>query len=237
MINLAICDDEVIYINEITDLIQNNIFNNMQYSIKSFKSGEELLDYVKNSIIDILFLDIEMKNLNGIETAKELKKYLPDCIIFFVTSYNNYITDVFRLNSFQFLQKPINHVDFKYDFNRALEKYKVDHTFIDVKANGFLRNISINEIYYIEVITREIRIHLKDEVVIHTGKISIYEEKLKMFGFAKTHKSYLVNLSKIECIENDSINFKRIEDNVPIGRKFKKEFMNEYHKYMIGRCI
>lgn len=237
MISITICDDEKAYIDKISNLIKDNTPNEIKYEINTYFSGEDLLSSVNDCKIDILFLDIEMKELNGIETAKELKKYFPDCIIFFVTSYNNYITDAFRLNSFQFLQKPINYDDFKYDYNRALEKYKNNHIYIEVKSNGNIRKIPVANIKYVEVFVREIKIHLDGLVIEHNGKFSDYEEKLQMADFSKTHKSYLINLSQVEVIEKNNVKLKGISDYIPIGRNYKKQFMDEYHKYMIGRCL
>lgn len=237
MLNIAICDDEECYLNELSILINENTLSDVQYTLNTYKSGEELLKGIEKDKVDILFLDIEMNGINGIETGKIIKQNNPNCIIFFVTSHNNYITDIFRLDSFQFLQKPINKEDFKYDYDRAITKYKNDHIYLEVKVNGRTRNILLGEIKFIEVTSREIKIHLKNEVVIHNGKFSLYEEKLKAFNFSKTHKSYLVNLTQIEAIENDRVYLRGIGDYIPISRNYKNEFLNEYHKYKIGRCL
>lgn len=237
MLNIAICDDEECYLNELSILINENTLSDVQYTLNTYKSGEELLKGIEKDKVDILFLDIEMNGINGIETGKIIKQNNPNCIIFFVTSHNNYITDIFRLDSFQFLQKPINKEDFKYDYDRAITKYKNDHIYLEVKVNGRTRNILLGEIKFIEVASREIKIHLKNEVVIHNGKFSLYEEKLKAFNFSKTHKSYLVNLTQIEAIENDRVYLRGIGDYIPISRNYKNDFLNEYHKYKIGRCL
>lgn len=237
MLNIAICDDEECYLNELSNLINENTLNDIQYTLNTYESGEKLLNGIEKDKVDILFLDIEMNGIYGIETGKIIKQKNPNCIIFFVTSHNNYITDIFRLDSFQFLQKPINHEDFKYDYDRAITKYKNDHIYLEVKVNGRTRNILLGEIKFIEVTSREIKIHLKNEVVIHNGKFSLYEEKLKAFNFSKTHKSYLVNLTQIEAIENDRVYLRGIGDYIPISRNYKNDFLNEYHKYKIGRCL
>lgn len=237
MLNIAICDDEECYLNELSNLINQNTPSDIQYTLNTYESGEKLLKGIEKDKVDILFLDIEMNGINGIETGKIIKQKNPNCIIFFVTSHNNYITDIFRLDSFQFLQKPINHKDFKYDYDRAITKYKNDHIYLEVKVNGRTRNILLGEIKFIEVTSREIKIHLKNEVVIHNGKFSLYEEKLKAFNFSKTHKSYLVNLTQIEAIENDRVYLRGIGDYIPISRNYKNVFLNEYHKYKIGRCL
>ena len=161
MISIAICDDEKCYVDELINLIRDNTPDNIQYNLYSFYSGEELVKAIEKDTIDILFLDIEMKEINGIEIGRIVKQKIPNCIIFFVTNHNNYITDIFRLGSFQFLQKPINYEDFKYDYNRALIKYKNDHMYIEIKLNGSTRNVLLGEIKFIEVNIREIKIHLK----------------------------------------------------------------------------
>lgn len=141
MLNICICDDQIEYINEIKSILIDTIIN-YEYIIDTYLSGEELLSNCKNNI-DILFIDIEMKELNGIDTVKELKKKNPNLIIFYCTLYDKFLTEIFRLGTFQFVKKPINKEELQKDIIRSLEYYNKIH---------FVLNIDINhEIIYQEV--------------------------------------------------------------------------------------
>lgn len=235
MINIAVCDDEKSYLKKIKNLIITTLTDSVVYKIDLYISGEDLLEH--KGVIDILFLDIEMPGISGIEAGKIIKQQNPNCIFFFITSHNNYLTEIFRLDSFQFLKKPINESDFKFDLNRAISKYKNEHIYIEISNNGIINNILIKDIKYIEIITRQIIIHLTDKTIIHTGKFSDYEEKLISYNFIKTHKSYIVNLNYIETILKDRVIISGVDECIPISRYNKKNFLKKYHEYKIGRCI
>lgn len=102
MLNIAICDDEIDYVNSTADAVMK-ILSDYEVDISTYTSG---IDLINNSTkrIDILFIDIEMPSLNGIETIRKLRVINPSIIVFILTNYTNYMTDVFRVGTFQFLK-------------------------------------------------------------------------------------------------------------------------------------
>ena len=113
---IAICDDEIICIDRLRQLLQPYM-EKESLEIDSFLSGEEFL-YNSHGIeqYDIIFLDIEMFDVSGLDVAERLRSKGSNAIIIFITSYINYVSDTFRLGAFQFLVKPIEEKIFKYDF-------------------------------------------------------------------------------------------------------------------------
>lgn len=237
MIRFAVCDDEKCYVDEILTLIRKNIEPNLMYDIKTFYNGEELIKSLDNNIYDILFLDIEMNEISGLEVAKIIKSKCQNSIIFFITSHSNYVTDVFRLDSFQFLQKPIDYVDFKIDFVRAIKKYKKSHTCLELENNNSITKIMLGDIKYIEVISRKVYIHLINNIVIINGKLNYFEKKLKGFNFSKSNKSYLINLLYVKSLNNNNIEIKDEIVYIPLSRSYKAEFINDFHNYLQEVCL
>ena len=113
-----------------------------------------------------------MPGLNGIETIRKLRVINPSIIVFILTNYTNYMTDVFRVGTFQFLKKPLRVDDLKYDLLRAVELYKHEHYKIKIKENDNIRLIDISKIRYLEVYQKELKFRLLKEEIIIRGKIS-----------------------------------------------------------------
>lgn len=106
---LAICDDEIVFRKQLIESIDKYYKNYSNLDIYEFSSGEELLEsYDSGAVYDIVFLDIEMKDINGLDTAKIIRKYRRNEIIVFLTSHTKYAIDGYEVNALRFLEKPIN---------------------------------------------------------------------------------------------------------------------------------
>ena len=148
--NIAICDDDKSF----RDLLEKhlrNYFNdrNISLNIFQFPSGEKLLE--NQLLFDLVFLDVEMGNINGIDTGKELKRRNPHNIIFVITSYDGYLDDAFHIRAFRFLSKPLDIVRLYRALDDAAELINNDIiVFYDVKSGRNVR-IYTNDIIYIEI--------------------------------------------------------------------------------------
>lgn len=152
--NIAICDDDKSF----RDLLEKhlkNYFNerSIPLNFSQFGSGEELLN--SQLLFDLVFLDVEMGNINGIDTGKELKRKNPHNIIFVITSYDGYLDDAFKIRAFRFLPKPLNVVRLYKALDDAAELINNDIiVFYDVKSGRNVR-IYTNDIIYIEIKKRK----------------------------------------------------------------------------------
>ena len=151
--NIVICDDSKEYLDRIEQLLEPYVEAN-SLKISRFTSGEEFLDSVKkDSTYDIIFLDIEMAQISGIEVARKFPTiatiYIINAIIIFITSHISYVSDTFRLSAFQFLLKPIDEENFRLDFERALQEYKSRHEQYIVRWRDVYCVLEYGEIFYI----------------------------------------------------------------------------------------
>ena len=190
--NIAICDDDKSF----RDLLEKhlrNYFNERSIALNFFQfgSGEELLD--NQLLFDLVFLDVEMGNINGIDTGTELKKRNPHNIIFVITSYDGYLDDAFKIRAFRFLSKPLSIVRL-YKALDAAELINNDIiVFYDVDTSSDVR-VYTNDIIYIEIEKKKTKIVTVDNIYHSNEKIGIWKNKLNGISFVSPHSSYIANL-------------------------------------------
>lgn len=229
---IAICDDVKFYRDKIKGYLEEYKKIYPEINIMEFNSGEGLIKaYDNEETFDFLFLDIHMKDIDGVETARKIREKDEHIIIFFITSYVNYVSDTFRVGAFQFLIKPIKKSDFKKDFDRAIELYRLNYSKYIVKYKGTTTNLEIRNIVYIEGYNRHL--YIFDGVNKHecVGKLKDEEKKLSVYGFVRCHQGYLVNMNYIKSIDKTSIILKN-EDSIPVSRRLRPYVMDSFNRYI-----
>lgn len=241
MIRIAICDDEQLCIDNIIELLDKYFPKEYDYVVNTYLSGEELLGDIQRNYADIVFMDIELSSsehgLTGLDVVAKIKELDYHPIVFFVTNHKNYVQDIFRLQSFQFLDKPIKDDDFKKDIKRAVNQYAVDHKTIEVKSIGCINQVTISSIKYIEVNQKEVLIHTKNDVIRHFGYMKSYEDKLIGYPFAKTHKSFFVNLKYITKITYNNVFLEGVDEGIPLARSYRPSFLSQFNTYCMGTSL
>jgi len=234
---IAICDDEPACCNTIVQLIEPYITEKIDIKYDLFYSGEEILKLCGNHpIFDIVFLDIEMQGLSGLETAKRLLELHEETIIIFTTSHVNYVSDTFRLKTFQFLVKPIAPEVFRLDFERAMNQYMINHTKYVIKWRNEQTYLEYKEILYIDIYMKHLYIHTAEQRYECVGKISEEEEKLRKFCFIRCHQSYLVNIKHIKAIGKNNIVLSNNE-HIFMSRKMRSKVFEAFNLYLAGYSI
>ncbi|MFA6126287.1 MAG: LytTR family DNA-binding domain-containing protein [Bacteroidales bacterium] len=188
----------------------------------------EAYEILKTKKIDLLFLDIQMPELSGLEFLKTLRN--PPQVIF-TTAYRQFATDAYDLDVLDYLVKPIGFPRFAQAVNKYLERTGkekgiplVTETLIErrsffIRKGSEMVRIYVDEILYFESMKDYLQIFLKGEKIIYKARISDMEEELEDEQFLRIHKSYLVNTSKIRSVSPTEIAIEGIR--LPIGRTFK----------------
>ena len=234
--NIAIVDDIQEYRDRIATLLEPYKTEN-DLQIQEFSRGEDILMSCREgNRWDIVFLDIEMDGITGIETGLKLRKIRRDVIIIFVTSHINYVSDAFRLDAFQFLLKPVQENDFRKDFERALRRWKIRHKNYQIKWRNTSRVLEYSEILYLEAYERHLYIHTDKEAYECVGKLQEEYEKLKPYGFALCHQGYLVNLSKVAAVDKTDVILKN-GTKLPVSRRLHTSLMTEFNLFVAGKLI
>ena len=228
--NICICDDETSCTEYINTLITGILPECNTYI---FESGETLL---RSTIkFDIAFLDIEMKEVNGIDTATELIKRMPGIIIIFVSSYSGYVTEAFSLQAFQYLLKPVNEQKFIEEFNKALEAYKMKHYTHPIKYGNSVSYISVKDILYIETLGRKLRLKTTNSSFEYYAKIRDEYATLKAYGFTKAHQGCIVNMFHVTNISKLNFTMSN-EEIITISRQESKQVHEDFTEF-IGKVL
>lgn len=231
MIRIAICDDEKC----MSDLIGGmaaKFFrrHNMETTILWFSSGEELLQCDKT--IDILFLDIQMKGMDGMETAKRLRERSFKGFLIFVTVLKEMVFRSFEVQAYDYLVKPIEEKPFEKTMERLLASIQnAGEANLLIQKGYESRIISLEDIVFCEIIDRKVYLHLSDsEIVDYYDRIENLETKLDG-RFFRCHRSFLINLMYLKSYKRGTAYMKDGQE-IPVSRLRGKEFSGVILQYM-----
>lgn len=236
LINIAICDDEK-YMSDEIRMLAFNFFRkkNVYVDICQFQSGEDLLKY--NKKIDILFLDIQMNGINGIETSRILRNSGFKGFLVFITILKEMVFESFEVQAYDYIVKPVK----EKQFEKIMERMFVSMQNAE-KANLLVQKgyessiIPFDDIIFCEIIDRKIYLHLvSSEVIDFYGRIEGVEKKLDS-RFFKCHRSFLINLKYLKSYKKGTAYMEGGKE-IPVSRLRSKEFSNVVLQYMKERWI
>lgn len=229
MFKIAICDDEKM----MCDILYKKLCNILKqwyvpFSIQCYTSALELLE--SNLSFDLMLLDIQMPDLNGIELAKKIRQQSEKCQLIFVTILKEYVLCGFELDAADYIYKPIDENRFQAALKRVLQKWYSQNIIVQIKNEYQI--ISFCDIYYIEVLNRKIYIHTKKNTIQYYASLQQIQKQLDT-RFVKCHRSYIINIDYLKqyqplqlILENGEI--------IPVSRLRKKQFL-EYIKHYIQK--
>ena len=226
MIKIAICDDEKQMVEDVAGRV-SQYFNNDKdlFEIQKFYTGLDLLSFCnQENKANIIFMDIEIGDVNGIDIVTKVRSIDSSVIVIFVTSYTGYESKAFRLDALQYLKKPINDEEFNEDFTRAIKKVRSTNRNVGVRVDGNLVSVTLDKILYIEIYIKKITVHTIDNDYILDKRFTLaeMETELNSDQFYRCHKSYIVNLTKIKAVTNVSV---VLDNNEPIYLSSKQKQM------------
>lgn len=231
---VAIVDDEIEARENLhTYLLDYCGKHNISIAFDMFPSAE---DFLKNyqAKYDVVFMDIELKDMNGLDASHKLRELDENVVLVFVTNYVQYAVKGYEVNAFDYIVKPISYENFIFKFERVLSKleYKNNLDFLLLTNNG-TRKIKVRDILYVEVFRHTLVYHMNDgNKYSSRGALNLIEEKLSNQGFAKCNRCYLVNLFYVDSVDDFVLNI--ANEKLIISHPAKKGFMKALADY-IGR--
>ena len=232
MLLIAVCDDIPIECADIAKQIETILKqSNTDFMIKKFFGGLELIQ--SRESFDIIFLDIKMPNINGLELAKQIRKQGRQSLIIFITSASEYVFDAFDVEAFQYLLKPIQTDKLKNVLEKATKKMQIDANidFLMISANRQIQKVFLKDILYIESIGRIAKIHCNNGTLETYEQIGILEDKLSDKFFFRCHKCFLVNLNFVDAFNKTEVRLENGE-KIMLAKRRYEDFQKAILSYM-----
>lgn len=228
MRKIAILDDSEEDTAALAECLERYFHNNgLALKTYAFRNPLEFIeDYVPNTY-DLIFFDVDLPGLNGIEAARAVRKKDSLVKIVFVTNYPQFAIDGYGINALDYIVKPIVYDRMALKLDRILPSLEENEKILKISSRGEIIVVEVSSITYVEVIGHQLTIHSTNRPdVTYRGTLSSLEEKLAGFNFARCNACYLVNLRQITEVKGDLV---YIGDTaLKISHSKKKEFMTVF---------
>lgn len=227
-------DDEPLALRLVSDYISKTPFLEL---VGSFDNPLDAIDFLSTQSADLIFVDIQMPDLTGIEFARSLED-APKII--FTTAYEKYAVEGFKLNAIDYLLKPFSYEEFMKAAQKARKQTELEANsmpsieansqFLFLKSEYKIRRINFNDILYIEGLKDYIKVYTTgdDKPVLSLNSIKSLEQKLPEQKFMRVHRSFIVNLDRIDTIERSRIIFGKTY--IPVSDQYKDKFQEYLDK-------
>lgn len=237
MLTIAVCDDNPQFAHQLTSKIRKMCALQLPERIDckitpTFGSGEDVLRYVQDHTIKILFLDIDMPKINGFILASELKKKSPDTIIIFVSAYEDFVYSSFEYAPFRFLRKSHLEEELPVTFNKVIEKCIFDNeTLIFETTNGEVI-LKLQDIMYFEGEKNYYLIMMSSgEKYRCRGTMSSVEERMTKYDFFRVHSAFIVNQEHILSIHSEGFLKMKNSTIINVSRRKMIPFRESYMEF------
>ncbi len=230
MIKTIAIDDEPLALQLVAGYIEKT--PGLQLS-GTFDNPIDASEYIAANVVDLIFIDIQMPDLSGIEFTRLMEKG-PKVV--FTTAFEKYALEGYRLDVVDYLLKPFSYKEFLTAANkarkliglenRALQKVEANDEFLFLKSDYKIKRINFNDILYIEGLKDYVKVFIQNSPrpVLSISTMKLLESKLPVNKFMRVHRSFIVNLGKIDTIERNRIVFGKTY--IPVGDQYKEKFQD-----------
>jgi len=221
------------------DVIQNYIKRIPSLELVGASTNPmQAIEIIRKNKADLVFLDIQMDEMNGIELAKKLDQ---NAKVIFCTAYSRFAVASFDLDAIDYLVKPFSFQRFERAVKRAIgaikhpdqsaaeKKDDTDYFFIKTGQKGKMVRLDLGDIDFIEARNNRVVFHVAEKLIRSSHTLRRLEALLPKDSFIRVHKSYIVHIQKIALIQHEELRLRSLEQPIPIGPNFKAFFLNHLH--------
>lgn len=230
MLRIAIIEDDASHRQRLTDHLRRYEKEKKQtFEIDSFASGIQFLENY-TPCWDVIFLDIEMPGIDGMSVAEDIRRSDSGVVLIFVTNLTHYAIKGYAVNAMDYILKPINYTSFCMTLNKVVWHYEnVTEKFINLKLKNGIRKVSLNSIYYVEVLKHYLTWHTIDGDFTVRGTFSSAEKELSE-QFARCNSCYLVNLKHVKFVNKEYVQTGPY--TLPVSRRSYLPFLETLNRYL-----
>ena len=232
MIRLAIVEDEDSYAQQLTEFINKYQEESGNYfKITRFSDGDEITNGYSGQF-DIILMDIEMKLMDGMTAAEEIRKLDQEVVIMFITNMTNYAIRGYQVDALDYVLKPVSYFAFSQKLGRALGKIKKSNSrIITIEVASGVKKLDLDSLFYIESEGHNLTFYTTSGQFSVRAKMGDFEEQLAPYSFFRSNKGYLVNLKFVDGVENGCCII--AGKKLLISRARKNDFMTALTDYMV----
>lgn len=234
MLHIAICDDEQDFVHHLSKMLdQYAAETGEEIKVTAYYDGMELIEKY-DTTIDLIFLDIQMRLVNGLRAAERIRQMDEKVGIIFLTTQTQYGLEGYKYQATNYIIKPMKYVRLKAEMDQWLKRYRKDDSpSITITNDTGKYKVFLKSLRFIETFNRNLLLHTEQENIICYKSMKEMERKLQDKGFVRCHTSFIVNLYYVKNVKVKSLEVELITGEIiPISQPRRKEFMEQLAEYM-----
>lgn len=231
MIHLAIVEDELLYVQQLTEYLERyQKESGNEIRITRFADGDEIVAGYKGDY-DIILMDIQMRFMDGMSAAEQIRKMDQEVIIMFITNMTQYAIRGYEVDALDYMVKPIEYFSFSQKLDRAIGRMKKkDRHYISIPLEEGMQKLAVDEIYYVESQGHAMNYHTSKGIYVSRGTMKDLEEVLTPYGFFRSGKGFLVNMKYVDGMQENCCVIRG--EKLPVSRMKRKPFMDALVQHM-----
>ena len=241
MLKILILEDERPQLDKLTSFLARYREKNpsFEYVLECYDRGLELLNAYQCDA-DLIFLDIRVPDMLGMDVARRIRRMDEAVMIVFVTSLTQYAVEGYSVRAFDYILKPVCYASFSAKLERALRmlSHRKQELMLELRTKTDVRKVPADSVIYVETAARhDLLFHTGGEILRQWGALSQYEEQLRQAHFARPCSSFLVNLKYVRGVRKDAVvlgGIGGVSEEIPLSRSKRKEFLTALAQYKGG---
>lgn len=230
MIRIAIVEDEEYYVNQLTGYLEEyRKSEGEDFDITVYRDGDAITAEYKAQF-DIILMDIQMKFVDGMTAAEEIRRMDAEVVIIFITNMTQYAIRGYEVDALDYILKPVAYFAFSQKLKRAVSRIKRRNSaYITLAVKGGIIRVNVADIYYVESAGHNLVYHTGSSSHLTSGTMKSAEEQLSGYGFSRGNTCYLINLAHVDGIQDKCAVVKG--EKLQISRPKMNAFMQDLTKY------